>query len=376
MKTFDPYVKCIGVMDERLTAWNTSRPEFDHSESAFSTVEDMDLSINSMKVYTLEIGSSILFRDLIFSIRPINGWARTIRNASINYDNLRLSTEFSTNYSDYEKIVDFLAMDAAGHPRDKIRDLLPMSASTVYTITIDHRCLMGFLKSIKILNKRLFEIYGICILDAINGLQAFENSTVKPIHDFLMIHDSERKYGLQTAGNMVFGYAKMKCALAAQFLRQHHSKIKIDYWNIVPDYFNQSFTQSDRIHVAYYIDKVSYHNLMKMRAHWIPDWSDDMWGSMISDYTKHMTTEEFWDFLPNGNGKKDPYFADNYNRVIRKDPGAPCPIMCEWPAMIDIKAKEVGENDVVKRYRDLVSEGFIKDNPENEYRKLYLTIGV
>jgi hypothetical protein len=98
----------------------------------------------------------------------------------------------------------------------------------------------------------------------------------------------------------------------------------------------------------------------------------DMWGGIVSDYIKDMSTKEFWDFLPNGGGKKDPYWADVYNRVIGEDPGLPCPIMCEWKEMLDLKKKQVGDSPLMDYYYRLFEEGYIKDNPENEYRKQYL----
>ena len=84
-----------------------------------------------------------------------------------------------------------------------------------------------------------------------------------------------------------------------------------------------------------------------------------------------MTTEEFWEFIPNGGGKKDPYWADVYNRVIGEDPGLPCPIMCEWKAMLDLKSNQVGDSLLLQYYYKLFDEGFIVDNPNNKYRKQY-----
>ena len=375
MLTFDPYVRQLAVMDERVQAWNTSRPDFKPGDLPFEEVERMDLSLNSMRVYTLEIRSSVFFRDLILSVRPIQCWAQSTRSAPLNRDNLRLSLEFDHNFCDDRNIDRMLEMHEQGIPRDKIRELLPLSISTIYTITIDHRVLMAFIKSLEMLNKDLFNLYGKMLINAIKGLEAYKQSTVQPIHPFTTIQDEEKINGVKTVGNMIFGHYKMKCALAAQFLRQHYSKIKIGYWDLIDNYFSQNLLQSDKIDVAFYIDKQSYHRLMSMRSHWALDWSHDMWGDLINDYIADMSVAEFWDFLPNGGGKRDPYWADVYNRVLRKDPGIPCPIMCEWPEMIDKKEEEVGSSLITNMYKALFEGGFIKDNPDNEYRKLYLQLG-
>jgi len=372
MKTIAPYVKCIATMDEREHAWKASRPKFSEEHLHLDEIGKMDLSLNSMRVYTLEFRSSALFRDIIFSLRPISGWALSTRSMPINRESLATSSEFSHFPEDDGQIDKMLQYLDEGGERDNVRGMLRMSVSTVYTVTLDHRVLLGFLRSLKLLNSKLFDLYGKMILDAIFGWKDFENCTYNMVHDFYMINDKEKgEERTKKAGGMIFGYYNMKVAMASQFLRQHYSKIKIGFWNMIPDYFDSSISQSDKIDVAFYIDQKSYHRLMSMRAHWVIDWSMDMWGGIISDYIKDMTTEEFWEFIPNGGGKKDPYWADVYNRVIGEDPGLPCPIMCEWKAMLDLKSNQVGDSLLLQYYYKLFDEGFIVDNPNNKYRKQY-----
>lgn len=376
MQTYEPYVECLATMDEREAAWNTSRPNFKPGDISLEEIRRMDLSLNSMKVYTLEVRSSVIFRDLLLSLRPIQCWAQSTRSAPLNRHTLRLSEEYSHLEEDDKKIDEMIRRFDAGESRDKVRDLLTTSISTVYTVTIDHRVLMAFCKSLQELDLDTFSLYGAMILTAINGWGDFFESTVQPIHPFVTITDEESKsFRTERAGGMIFGYYEMKCAMAAQFLRQHYSKIKIGYWDLVPGLLTRSLSQSDTIPVAFYIDEASYHRLMAMRSHWALDWSMDMWGPLIGDYTSTMTPDEFWDFLPNGGGKKDPYWADVYNRVLRKDPGIPCPIMCEWPDLIDEKEKEIGESPVIQKYRDCVDAGLLVDNPNNKYRKMYIRLG-
>jgi len=375
MKTFDLYVKCLAVMDERQSAWNTSRPELKEGDVPFDKVAEMDLSLNSMKVYTLEIRSSVFFRDLLFSLRPIQGWAQSTRSAPLNAVTLRLSSEYSHLNADYKRIQLMLNRINNGASIDQVRDLLTISVSTVYTIAIDNRVLIGFLKSLKGLNPDLFHIYGRLILDEI-GHHDFERLMVSPSHIFSSITQNESLLErTEHAGDMIFGYYNMKYAMAAQFLRQHYSKIKIGLWDLVPNYFHISMSQSDKIPVVFYIDSAAYSSLMQKRLHWAADWSMDMWGAMLSDYIANMSTLEFWEFIPAGNGKKDPYLADIYNRVLNKAPGLPCPILCEWPDMISRKQVEVGDSLVIQKYKDLVTEGYIKDNPNNEHRMKYIELG-
>ena len=376
MKTLENYVKLLGTMDHRQEAWKTSRPKFTEENLHFDRISEMDLSLNSMKVYTIEMRSSVIMRDLIFSLRPMQGWALSTRSMPINTDTVCLSSEFEDAESDYEGITEMFRRLDAGESRDKVREVLPLSVSNTYTFTLDHRVLVSFLKTLQEDYLNLWYEYGIPMLVECGlSLDELKESTVRSALEYYKIHDNEKINGIQQTGTMIHGHYQMKMALASQFLRQHYSKIKTGLWNIADDYYDLHMTQASKIDMVFYIDSHSYSRLMAMRAHWVIDWSMDMWGGIVGDFVKDMTTKEFWEFIPNGNGKTDPYWADVYNRVLREDPGMPCPIMCEWPAMLFIKEEEVGDSILLQKYKDLVSEGYIIDNPENEHRKKYIELG-
>ena len=375
MKTFERYVKVIGTMDSRLSAWKTSRPMFSEENLNFEKVAEMDLSLNSMLVYTFEMRSSVIVRDLIFSLRPIEGWALSTRSMPVNRDTLRLSDEFHHIPSEYNGIDEMFDLLEDGKSRDQARGVLPCSAASTYTFTMDFRVLMAFCSAIEEISESIFELYCMPMLEATNNIEAYENTTVRSSLDYNMIQPQERINGIEQAGNMVFGHYPMKMALASQFLRQHYSKIKIGLWNELEEthYLDLGLRQNDKIDVAFYIDLKSYERLMSMRAHWVIDHSSDMWGDLVVDYleAQGMTTEDFWNFIPAGGGKADPYWADCYNRVLLEDPGVPCPIMTEWEGAIAERAKECDDNRLLPWYQKLFDEGFIKDNPENEHRVLY-----
>lgn len=375
MKTLQPYVKLLGKMDHRKEAWKTSRPKFTEENLHFDKIGNMDLSLNSMLVYTIEMRSSVIVRDLIFSLRPMEGWALSTRSMPINKDTVCLSGEFEHREDDYRRIEKMFKRLDLGESRDKVRDILPCTVSSTYTFTIDYRVLISFVKNLRLMNADLFRIYGLELLMAANiSMDEFEGSTIRSSLEYYKIDEAERCRGTQKAGNMIHGHYHMKMALASQFLRQHYSKIKIGLWDLCTDYLDINLTQADQMEMVFYIDSNSYDRLMSMRAHWVIDWSMDMWGGIVGDYVKHMTAKEFWEFIPNGAGKKDPYWADVYNRVIHEDPGVPCPIMCEWPEMIDVKHKEVGDSILMNQYKNLITCGYIKSNPENEHRVKYLDI--
>ena len=373
MNVREPKIEILGKMDHREDAWKISRPGFNFDDLNMDDIGSMDLSLNSMAVYTLKITSSILFRDLLFSIRPIHPWARSLRSAPLNTDNLALSGEFARG-TDWEIVLDVLREIEDGVPQDKARERLPMSLSTDFTVVMDYRTLAGLVKTMMAIDYQLYDIYGKLLIAAIPEMQ---DSNVRSYEDSVLLSNNELVHSYDTAGEMIFGSYAMKTSLTSQFLRQHHSKIKVYYWNMCQSrgYTNLSMYQDDTIQTAYYIDKSSYHKLMSIRSHWFADWSNDMWGQIVGDYIKDMSVEEFWDFLPNGNGKEDPYHRDMISRVKGEEHNLPCPIMCETPSLIKRRLQIHGKNPIISKYIELLYSGYFTDNPSNEFRQMYMDNG-
>ena len=374
MKVHNNYVKLLSKMDSRQQAWKTSRPMFSEENLNCDKVADMDLSLNSMLVYTFEMRSSVFFRDLIFSMRPLEGWALSTRSMPVSLDTVRLSSEFYDRDDLYEGIEEMFRLLDKGLSRDQARDVLPLAVSSTYTFTMDFRVLMSFCKTISELNGNLFYEYCMPMLKAADAVDAYKTTSVGHAKDYCLIHQQDKILGLEIVGSMAIGHYKMKMALASQFLRQHYSKIKIGLWNQLPNYYNNLTSQADVVDVTFAIDTHSYDRLMAMRSHWVIDWSPDMWGGLVGDYIQSMSTEEFWNFTPAGGGKQDPYWADCYNRVLLEDPGVPCPIMTEWHGALEHRRKEIGDNPILDMYERLFEEGFIKDNDKNEHRIKYLDL--
>lgn len=375
MNILEPYVKLLGKMDYRRQAWKTSRPKFTEENLHFDKIEEMDLSLNSMAIYTFEMRSSVWMRDLIFSLRPIEGWALSTRSMPINRNTICLSGEFSDSEMGQAGIDEMFDKMESGISRDHARDCLPLSVSSTYTFTMDYRVLISFCKNLKILNESLYQEYGVSMLHAAGiTMRKFHSSTVRSSLEYYKIDEGELINGIHRTGNMIHGHYRMKMALASQFLRQHYSKIKIGLWNITYDYYDLDIRQRDPIDIVFYTDTNSYHRLMAMRSHWVLDHSLDMWGSIVGDYIKNMSPLQFWEFTPAGGDKTDPYWADCYNRVLLEDPGVPCPIMTEWPGAITERRKETPDSPVLDMYEKLFEEGFIKDNPDNEHRIKYFKL--
>lgn len=369
-----PSVKLISVCDNRERAWKYSRPGFDHSNLDMENIGSMDMSLNSLCTLTFEITSSIMFRDFLFSIRPISAWARSSRSAPLTKSNLSLSDEFHDwGSSGIDKTLKLIEQ---GVPQDKAREHLPMTLSTSYTISMDFRTVCGLLKTMVYMGKDLYNIYGIQFENEIEHISGFKSNKVKDFYNNYALTECEMESSkLTRVGDMRYGSYLMKAALASQFIRQSRSIVKTNIWNMISwkGYLMASkIYQHNLIRVSFYSSVKAYDNLMRLRSHWFADWSNDMWGSIVGEYVKDMSVEEFWNFIPNGNGKADPYYRDMLSRVNGEEHNLPCPIMLEYPDLIYQRLHEQGENPIIHKYINFVELGLIKDNPNNELRKAYV----
>lgn len=370
----EPSVELVSISDNRKQAWIFSRPWFDHSDLETEKAMSMDMGVNSLCMLTFEITSSVMFRDFLFSIRPLYAWARSSRDIPFSKDNLSISREFDG--WGRRCIKHTLQLIKNGMPQDEARINLPMTLSTSYTISMDFRTVCGLIKTMEMIDNDLYKIYGLQFHNEIQHIQGYKHHEMKSFYNsYALIGSEEEDTPLSRIGNIRHKSCLMKAPLAAQFLRQSHSIIKTNIWNKFLDdgYFLSSTCLQDIfIQVAFYIPVNVYDNLMRLRSHWFANWADDMWGNMIEEYTKEMSTEEFWKFIPCGNSKPDPYHYHTLKRVNGDDHNLPCPIALEYPDLVYERLEKEGVNRVIKRYVDLVEENYIKDNPNNELRKKYV----
>jgi len=366
-------VKLVSVLDNRLSAWIHSRPGFNHRKIDMDKIGSMDMSINSLCMLTFEIDSSLIFRDWLFSIRPIFPWARSSRSAPLSKMNTKISAEFGSIGQD--RIDEVLENVRNGIPQDIAREGLPMTMATSFTVMMDFRTVCGLIKTMKELDDSLYMIYGTLFENSIKHISGALNNNVREFSESYLITECEMdKNGAESVGSMLCGSYDMKCALMAQFLRTSHATVKTELWNIIKDkgYAHARYmTQRDTVKVVFYMGNSEYDRLMRLRSHWFADWSEDMWGKMVGDYVKNMAPREFYDFIPNGNGKPDPYHRDMMSRITGEEHNLPCPIMTENPNYVHQRFRELGCNPVIIKYVELADGGYLPYNPDNKLREQY-----
>jgi len=365
-----PNVKLVSIDDNRKRAWKYSRPNTDRSKDHLNEFGTMDIGVNSLCNLTFEITSSVVFRDWLLSIRPIFCWARSSRVIAMR--DATISAEFG---GVGQGALDAVIAKSTDNNQDAIREGLPLSMSTSYTVSMDMRTCVGMLKTMWEVDITMSNTYAPKFWEECKGIPGFMNSRVKSFTDTYMPNDQDKEFrGVERLGGMIAGRYSMKGALFSQFIRSSHAKIKSGLWEELSTkgYIETgSLTQADKFDITFYMDEAVYHNMMKLRSHWFADWSDDMWGGLVGDYVKDMSTQQFWEFTPAGEGRQDPYKQELLNRVEGTDPNLPCPIMIESHQIIQDREDLFGGSELLYRYSNLAINGYIKDNPNNKLRIKY-----
>lgn len=360
-----PQVLLINNADNRQNAWMFSRPGFDHSNIDMEKIGSMDMSLNSMCMLTFEVTSSLVFRDWLFTIRPIFPWARSSRSAPLTLANAAISAEYEPmGRMDVLNVLDDIKM---GIPQDQAREGLPLGMSTSYTVSMDFRTCCGMIKSMEEMDSEMFRTYGHLFTNEIDHIKGFRTSSVRSFQD---------SYAIDYRKSM-FKRVEVKFALMSQMIRSSNAYFRNELWNMIvyKGYRNMgSLCQKDTVVLDMFMEPHAYEKLMKLRSHWFADWSPDMWGTMVGDYIKDMSDEAFWDFIPNGSSGIDPYHRDMLSRVNGEEHNLPCPIMLEAPYLVEQRLELHGHNPVIDKYMDLVSMKYINDNPKNELRLTYESV--
>jgi len=368
----EPKVILVGFSDCRERAWKNSRPTFDSEDMKMQSALGMDMSFNSLCMLTFEVTSSVLFRDFLFAIRPIYAWAMSTRDVEFTEETLQLSAECGWGAHALDGI---LERTREGVDQNILRMDLPLTLSTTYTIAMDFRTVCGLIKTMRKIDTHLYCVYGEMFQREICHIEGYKDNKIKEFSkSYLLTEEELEPSPLRRYGDMFYGSRRMNSALAAQFLRQSQSKVKIDIWNEIREVGYEEaceMRQCDDVRVAYYIPANIYIALMVNRSHWFADWRNGMWGEIIGEYVEEMTIQEFWEFIPSGNGKPDPYHYHTLKRVNGDDLNSPCPIALEMPSLLYDRLDSQGPNPVIKRYINLYEQGYIKYNPDNKMQIAY-----
>lgn len=418
-------VECFGPKAMKQ-AWVTSRPTMNYEsnpevlERDLRGIMNVDLPISGFYVFSLEIEGSILFRDLMFTLRPINPWAQSNRMIKRTYDNTNfdvVSIMFEDDSKEFDKTLSYFEESRryqveTEEKLDIKKRYLPLMTMTKWNTTVDYRSLMSFIKTLMEVDINLFRSYGIALLRATlvevpthkhfallddAGLEkAFEKFPNRSIYEKLALPNKyfESTYGeVERNGSQSFTgvssfelSTKIASTLGGQFIRQHFSSIRWEAWNILKKFGYSHFSRLNCTWDSHYVALGYVENLKQLvsrRTCWIAqiDWEDsNSWSSVLSDLVKKMTDKEFVDTLPcRGCARGCTISEETRFRLYKNKPeffkggvivdeNPPCPILIEDPSMIELRESAYGSDSTIfDRWKSMD----IKDNPNNEDRLFY-----
>lgn len=381
----NPEVKVLDSFDKRIDAWKISRPYLEDHEINLSDLERMDLAVSGACSYELYFRSSIFFRDLLFTIRPAVGvWARSQRTIPFDTDNLFLSGEYEGIDDKYlqDKMRYVYKLLEDGVPQDYAKKKLPMACSTEFSINMDDRTLVAFLKTLKLHCKELYDVYGKLILDAIGKDDSYvDNRNCKDIFDKLKVSNSEYEAvgTTSTYMEMFMGSFRMSANLMSQFIRQHYSTVKNELYNFVDGKGIKDIYKllcDDEVVTVLYADKKSFEKVISIRSCWFAQFDKEdigSWSTIIGPYVDKLSASEFLSILPcKGNCKRCGIYKDMEARRDCVEVNFLCPILCQRPDLVVKRGIKYKSDSVVfDKWMELYNNGYILDNPDNKDRIIY-----
>lgn len=381
-------VEFIGAKGIR-EAWLTSKPTLKYDNESqidtdVSAVLKNDLPIMGFYVYCLKIKSSLLFRDLMLSVRPINPWAtsgRILKAENMGLEKHPDNLIMKDTYLNYLKVCDD---QDAGTALDVSKRNLPLLTSTEFCCTIDLRTLVAFVKTLKHMDEYLYNSHGKAILEAI-GLNPNELDDMKSIsiYDKLAVPEealAHRKLndGVEYSETKVSYELSVNVAasLGAQFIRQHYARVRNSMFNEVKKYgylHVASKSCADKFIFYSYGDLEQFTQLITRRTCWVSqfDYEDEFgWSGIIGSVVENMTKEQFANNLPcKGCGSDCTIVSETALRLYsnrpdrdsfagnKPDENPPCPLLIEDVSMLKLRKDMYGSKSrVYDKWLELTKE--------------------
>lgn len=377
-------VSVLSSMDTVSNTWAMSKPP----KEGVHQIEEkellkMQLPTSGFLEYCLRIKSSILFRDLLFTVRPINPWAKSFRNIKYNSSTLKLSNEIEMYEGNgakilQEKIEDCISRVANGEAPDTVKQDLPILTETEYDVILSFRTIVNFLYT---LEKEVPQYFAF-VFDAFSNALSIDKEFYLEIKkssliERLKLTKEELAFdGFQKMLSINAIFKTIQCNLASQFLRQHTAIVKNELWNIAIRNFQQLFSMTckDSIKVGAYLTDDAVRYLLSKRCCWFAQFDDSntsSWDYILGDVVSSMNITDFKRALPcNGCSWKCDVKADMLSRAQRLDINPPCPICLENPELMKIRKAFYGKTSrILEKWEQLCST--MPLNIDNELSKLY-----
>lgn len=320
-------------------AWKHSRPN--DTPQPWDVVAKIDVPVNEMEDFVLELFVPIIIREIIFTMRDHVAWARTSRVDNLNdwpiqrdvLENMRpelkaLALEMKTQMMTKDQ--------------DDFRMLLPLAYMTHFTLKISARSLVklaqlfgemswsGYDRTVA----NIFEDVHDALMGALIGTPYYDVAAEKKYQKISLISNEWEPFHFSEAkvlgGVMVARIKAVPIALRAQLVRHRPLSIRDSLHNYfrTPDLALPIKSPVD-IELAMTVQQGI--ELVKKRNCWISQ--DDLWRPVLDTINSALGRQDASPVLPCNDCNKCPIERDNVLRHEGKDPAPPCPIWLKFGGM-------------------------------------------
>lgn len=397
-------VEVINQMDATREAWITSKPTISYSseEELRSTINKMieqDLPLSAFRQYHLRIESSLLFRDLLFTVRPCIAWSSSFRINPITPD--RIFFEDMELINDENRMLDE-GMEipykefAEGKPLDSVKLGLYLGTMTQYVISIDSRTLMCFIATLHDIDSEGFKyhISELCKVLGYNSFSELPKSSANSLFNKLKVNDKtdyscltpEEDYSISKYTELLddhsFGSLEVvvNASTGGQFLRQHFSLMKSQLFDYVFElgYKAMCFSKcSDRFKYISVGQRENFEQLVRRRSCWVCNMDYEYeksgvesWGDILKPFVEKLTPIEFAKILPCRCNWKNCSVSEETRLRLWKQKGIEgvvpdenpvCPILLGDPDQVNKRIDFYhSDSAVIDKWKELVNSGYIK----------------
>lgn len=344
------FVKLLSVTDDRAEAWKHSRVLQADAEINMDELEKTPFSLHSLKRYTFKVEMARVMLDLMVNFTKTM-WSQSSRIIPLKDMVIDLNW---ANDEWSQKILDEAIKKESEEnlPQDIARLYTPIMARLGWTFSMDHRTLIGFLKSLEKYQPILYSAYGLEILKAI-GMNEIEFQD-SPFGELVHIEEGlfDQRYHHEGL-HYIEGIGEDMYNLISQFNRHAETTILNSLW-ITPFEKLCQMKMIDKVKYYYLINKHVYQTqILSHRACWIADWNH--WSNRIAQYAK--SPEDIIKLLPcHAEGRLCKYKADLIARCNGKDPNPPCPFYTGKIANLDQRELSEGKNFMTMMYRRIIND--------------------
>lgn len=359
----------------------------------------MDIAMCYFNNVTIKIKSSILLREFFFQFGDHARWAKSSR-----YDN---PDEFSyssdavdfldmTVYSKYIQAIQDYNDTGKVKPFDKVRELMPLAWQTTYFLNLPIKQFMKYLAGLKLICDK-FEFPN---LWKVVYTECWKQDVLKPYMTHISKYENCEEIRTLLNPEMIGSKPGAKRfrvgeVLYSQLIRHEGVKTNGFYYMLKEMQEGKDPNCKIDFDCDIEVDQLTWDDILKVRtSFFVVNTTPEDPNSWLTIIDKEIVRQDnglvdlrdnfklFKWFIKNDSGEYvlnksvvDRYMLDDSNR-LKKGYNAyfPDAFGLEWEAICRCRIDRDGNSSLNQLYLQHFTLGFIKDNPNNKYRKLWLEL--